>query len=125
MTDNEIIKYLEQAIDKYNKNEIFVDNMRLDELSLDLINRQKAEIERLQKDLNIWKDIAHRETGYVEIAKYEAYKELGEKVYKHIRAKAFNLSLLRTLNATFSAKELYEVAEEVNDIVKEKVGDTE
>ena len=48
MTDNEIIKYLEQAIDKYNKNEIFVDNIRLDKLSLDLIKRQQAEIERLR-----------------------------------------------------------------------------
>lgn len=48
MTDNEIIKYLEQAIDKYNKNEIFVDNIRPDKLSLDLINRQQAEIERLK-----------------------------------------------------------------------------
>ena len=46
MTDNEIIKYLDQAIDKYNKNEIFVDNIRLDKLSLDIINRQKAEIEK-------------------------------------------------------------------------------
>ena len=42
MTDNEIIKYLEQTIDKYNKNEIFVDNIKLDKLSLDLIKRQQA-----------------------------------------------------------------------------------
>ena len=48
MTDNEIIKYLEQTIDKYNKNEIFVDNIKLDKLSLDLIKRQQAEIERLR-----------------------------------------------------------------------------
>ena len=48
MTDNEIIKYLEQTIDKYNKNEIFVDNIRLDKLSLDLIKRQQAEIEMLR-----------------------------------------------------------------------------
>lgn len=48
MTDDEIIKYLEQAIDKYNKNEIFVDNIRLDKLSLDLIKRQQAEIERVR-----------------------------------------------------------------------------
>ena len=48
MTDNEIIKYLEQTIDKYNKNEIFVDNIRLDKLSLDLIKCQQAEIERLR-----------------------------------------------------------------------------
>ena len=48
MTDNEIIKYLEQTIDKYNKNEIFVDNIKLDKLSLDLIKRQQAEIEGLR-----------------------------------------------------------------------------
>ena len=48
MSDNEIIKYLEQAIDKYNKNEIFVDNIRLDKLSLDIIKRQQAEIEKLK-----------------------------------------------------------------------------
>ena len=48
MTENEIIKYLEQTIDKYNKNEIFVDNIKLDKLSLDLIKRQQAEIERLR-----------------------------------------------------------------------------
>ena len=53
MTDNEIIKYLEQAIDKYNKNEIFVDNIRLDKLSLDLINRQKAEYNNLLEQFRI------------------------------------------------------------------------
>ena len=47
MTDDEIIKYLEQAIDEYNKNEIFVDNIRLDKLSLDIIKRQKAEYNNL------------------------------------------------------------------------------
>ena len=51
MTDNEIIKYLEQTIDKYNKNEIFVDNIRLDKLSLDIIKRQQAEIDGLRADL--------------------------------------------------------------------------
>ena len=50
MTDSEIIKYLEQAIDKYNKNEIFVDNIRLDKLSLDIIKRQQAEIEKYKNN---------------------------------------------------------------------------
>lgn len=52
MTDDEIIKYLEQSIDKYNKNEIFVDNIRLDKLSLDLIKHQQAEIEKLKAHIN-------------------------------------------------------------------------
>ena len=35
---------------------------------------------RLQAALKEWKNIAHKETGYVEIAKAEAYKEFAEKV---------------------------------------------
>ena len=55
--------------------------------ALDLINRQKAEIERLyivleenQKATKHWKDIAHRETGYVKAAKAEAIKEFAERL---------------------------------------------
>ena len=53
MTDKEIIKYLEQAIDKYNKNKIFVDDIRLDKLSLDLIKRQQAEYNNLLEQFRI------------------------------------------------------------------------
>lgn len=47
MTDNEIIKALENHIDEFDKNGISVDNNRIDKLALDLINRQQAEIEKL------------------------------------------------------------------------------
>ena len=53
MTDKEIIKYLEQDIDKYNKNKIFVDDIRLDKLSLDLIKRQQAEYNNLLEQFRI------------------------------------------------------------------------
>ena len=53
----------------------------------DFINRQKAEIERLNhiraelsKEIDIWKDIAKRETGYVGIARSEAIKEFAERL---------------------------------------------
>lgn len=46
----------------------------------DFINRQKAEIERLESDVEIWKDIAHRETRYVEIILTEAIKEFAERL---------------------------------------------
>ena len=46
----------------------------------DLINRQQAEIEKLQNDLNIWKDIAYRETSYVEKARVAAVKEFTERL---------------------------------------------
>lgn len=47
-----------------------------------LVDDQQAEIERLQNDLSTWKDIAHRETSYVSIAKAEAIKELLDKIEK-------------------------------------------
>ena len=48
MTDKEIIKALEIHINEFDKTGISVDNNRLDKLTLDLINRQQAEIERLK-----------------------------------------------------------------------------
>lgn len=53
----------------------------------DLINRQKAEIDRLNhiraelsKGIDIWIDIAKREMGYVELARAEAIKEFVERL---------------------------------------------
>ena len=80
MTDNEIIKYLEQAIDKYNKNEIFVDNIRLDKLSLDIIKRQQAEIDGLRADL---KRVCTERDAHIctnNFIKSEAIKEFADKL---------------------------------------------
>jgi hypothetical protein len=55
---------------------------KLSKDALSLINRQRAEIEGLRSDLGIWKDIAHRETGYVKIAKSEAVNEFAERLKK-------------------------------------------
>ena len=43
-------------------------------------NLQQAEIKELQKGLDIWIDIAHRETLCVEQAKAEAIKDFAEEV---------------------------------------------
>lgn len=75
-----------------------------------------AEIERLQKDLGIWKDIAHRETRYVDIAKAEAYKEFAERLKecKH------------ECGCNYRKKPVYAVTEEkIDNLVKEMAGDTE
>ena len=84
MTDNEIIKVLECCSNAepcencpYQKQ---CDETDLAEIALNLINRQKAEIEMLQNDLSTWKDIAHRETSYVSIAKAEAVNEFAERL---------------------------------------------
>ena len=66
MTDNEIIK----ALEAYNGYTII-------EYAIDLINRQKAEIERLKKNidgLNIFT------TNHIKVIRLQAIKELTEKL---------------------------------------------
>ena len=126
MTDNEIIKYLEQTIDKYNKNEIFVDNIRLDELSLDLIKRQQAEIERLRSVQLVQANrIAElRSTKFEQInviqnlkqqlitSKSEAVKEFAERLKKV------------WFDNGYESPDV-DFEDFVDNLVKEMVGDTE
>lgn len=107
MTDSEIIKYLEQAIDEYDKNEIFVDNIRLDKFSLDLINRQKAEIERLKIENQSLRGSANSYKLHYNKARTEAVKEFAE----------------RLKNTYFIDSE--RLCYQVDKVSKEMVGDTE
>ena len=126
MTDNEIIKYLEQTIDKYNKNEIFVDNIRLDKLSLDLIKRQQAEIEMLRSVQLVQANrIAElRSTKFEQInviqnlkqqlitSKSEAVKEFAEKLKKV------------WFDHGYESPDV-DFEDFIDNLVKEMVGDTE
>lgn len=91
MTDNEIIKALMCCIaidcDCCPYCDINHCCAEMIESTLDLINRQKTEIERLyhlraelSKENDVWKDVAKRETGYVELARTEAIKEFAERL---------------------------------------------
>lgn len=101
MTDNEIIKALECCTDEsyencsecpYSTDTLSCKRLKLLEDSLDLINRQKAEIERLksandekfrQWDMLAEKTKQHYANLYEEakdILKAEAYKEFAERL---------------------------------------------
>ena len=114
MTDNEIIKYLEQAIDKYNKNEIFVDNMRLDKLSLELIKQKQAEIEKLKIENKSLRSAANSYKLHYNNARTEAVKELIEKLTKEYAH--CTLDFTTTIDIFFCS---------VKRIAKEMAGDTE
>lgn len=107
MTDKEIIKYLEQAIDKYNKNEIFVDNMRLDKLSLELIKQKQAEIEKLKIENKSLRSAANSYKLHYNNARTEAVNEFAEKLK----------------NTYFIDSE--RLCCQVDKVLKEMVGDTE
>ena len=97
MTDNDIIKALECCFDGYCEACAFDDNLnlnckdRLIENALNLIERQKAEIERMQAEKNVLKsvldkvlvDVREAKELYVkdiEKAKTEAIKEFWESL---------------------------------------------
>ena len=94
-TDDEIIEilnaYVERMCGKCNLKgiDICCNTCFIKAISqaADLINRQRAEIKRLyialeetQKATKYWKDIAHRETGYIKAARAEAIKEFAERL---------------------------------------------
>ncbi len=110
MTDNDIIKALEEYV-KENEFEYFHNNMMclypLIKNALDLINRQKAEIEAL---------IAGQETLQKNLAKslkVEAYKEIAESV------KIKTLAMVRSPEILTTA----DYIKCIDDIVKEWVGE--
>lgn len=91
MTDSEIIKALESSINTYNEKGIFVDTENLQQQVLDLLKRQKKELEAIKdkraivfklSDVqinevieNILKSVEYNERKI----KTEAYKEFAEK----------------------------------------------
>ena len=133
MTDNEIKQAL-PFLAKYCKNEY--NDIRVDEVLLgasDLINRQKAEIKDLKKDINHYKInlpyLEHQNEDFcgvpcsfmenlVEKARAEAIKEFAGKVRRYIKSYC-NPYGEPTLDYDTSLK----IMHFIDNLVKEKVGD--
>lgn len=118
MTDNEIIKALECCTDEsyencnecpYSIDTVSCERMKLLEDSLDLINRQKAEIERLKE----WENLLKAEK--YSLIKSEAIKEFAER----LKEKSF-----KTIRNYGLTKDVVEVCA-IDNLVKEMVGGKE
>lgn len=72
-TDEEIIKRLERCVKRGNRN-------YNTDIVLDLISRQKAEIEQWQEEANSWQTRFCKEIDNREEIKAEAYKEFAERL---------------------------------------------
>jgi hypothetical protein len=111
MSDNEIVKALECCgkssckgcpyLNKFPCNEFFPKD------ALDLINRQKAEMERLNELLEIRHKVFETKCEELEVAKAEAYKEFAERLKASIYSKYDEV--------------LY--AYEIDNLLKEMVGE--
>ena len=89
MTDNEIIKALECCTDEsyencnecpYSTDTLSCERLKLLEDSLELINRQKAEIEKLKKEVSVARDAYISIQDRYEHTKAESYKEFAERL---------------------------------------------
>ena len=101
MTDNEIIKWLEGMSNKYPNG--------FSTEALTLINRQKAEIERLQKEANLvsiqFQDLQERTNDI----KAEAYKEFAER-----------LTSISKQGGAYGLVSVFEIAKLLKEMVGEK-----
>lgn len=117
MTDSEIIKALEIcvnggkckdcAINPHKGNYGYCTSLALKE-ALVLINRQKAEIEGLQKEVITLKEMFYN----LQLEKSEAIKEFANKVYDKI----FSYSSFVDYDSVIMLNRLYEM---IDDLVKE------
>ena len=92
MTDSELIKALENSINTYNEKGVYVDAENLQQQVLDLIKRQKAELEAIkdekalvfklsEEQINETKGDLLKSAEYNERKiKAEAYKEFAERL---------------------------------------------
>ena len=126
MTDNEIIKALEYCVHNlykcpecpYNNETVSKCSVKLKFDTIDLINRQQAEIERA-KEINeqLYEEMSERQKEEVSIAKRMARK-------KAIKEFADRLKINYS-KPLFAVGSYNEFIREVDNLVKEMVGDTE
>ena len=122
MTDNDIIKALECCTDEsyencnecpYSIDAERCERMKLLEDILDLINHQKAEIERLKKEIQTTKDAYIMLQTKNAIIKSETVKEFAER----LKEKSF-----KTIRNYGLTKDVVEVCD-IDNLVKEMVGE--
>ena len=138
MTDSELIKALENSINTYNEKGVYVDTENIQQQVLDLLKRQKTEIERLKSmnqakldcihDLQKENEILSRNADtafqdglnerrdlFAPEIKAEAIKEFAER----LKEKSF-----KTIRNYGLTKDVVEVCD-IDNLVKEMVGDKE
>ena len=132
MTDNEIIKALEECIElRFDDTEYAT--VRLDTLSnaLDLITRQQAEIERLKNE-NMAKEAEYNDMleqrnsveRYLETAKSEAVKEFAARLKNEIISDtAYGCDSNQHSGYYDYTIKIGDIPEYIDNLVKEMVGD--
>lgn len=117
MTDSELVKALENSINTYNEKGVYVDTENIQQQVLDLIKRQRAEIERLEKARQRQAYLSCNLRGQkyelmnrISVVKNEAYKEFAQKAAIEL-TNAYSSEYARWIDDT------------LNNLLEELVGD--
>lgn len=105
MTDNEVIKALEK--EKYSFSDA-TRTYRAIEESIDLINRQNAEIEKLKNELEQAKIEISKHFDEIEKSENEAIKEFAERLKEEVKTEQIH----------YSYRDFVEIRD-INNLVKE------
>lgn len=114
MTDSELVKALENSINTYNEKGVYVDTENIQQQVLDLIKRQRAEIERLEKARQRQAYLSCNLRGQkyelmnrISAVKNEAYKEFAERLKSYLLLnKKGEMSVISFENVDSLLKEL-------------------
>ena len=129
MTDNEIIKALECCTDEsyencnecpYSTDTLSCERLKLLEDSLELINRQNAEIERLRKEVSVARDAYISIQDRYEHTKSEAIKEFAKRLENKIKTECNPYG-----KPTYDYDTSISILHYMDNLVKEMVSDTE
>lgn len=121
LTDEEIIKALEEEIHlaEYVDSDYCCNTeVSLLKSTLDLINRQKAEIEQWQEEANRWQTLSCQEIDDREEIEAEAYKEFANQIKMHKRR-------MRGFDLCYEFWDYAVSVEDIDNILKTMVGEEE
>lgn len=122
MTDSELIKALENSINTYNQKGIYVDTENIQQQALDLLKRQKKELEAIKDEKALVFKLSEEQINETkeDLLKSVEYNErkIKAKAYKEFAEKA----AIELTNA-YSSEYAHWIDDTLNNLLEELVGD--
>lgn len=122
MTDSELIKALENSINTYNEKGVYVDKENLQQQVLDLIKRQKKELEAIKEEKALVLKLSEEQInetkgGLLKSVEYNERKIKAE-AYKEFAQKA----AIELTNA-YSSEYAHWIDDTLNNLLEKLIGD--
>lgn len=122
MTDSELIKALENSINTYNQKGIYVDTENIQQQALDLLKRQKKELEAIKDEKALVFKLSEEQINETkeDLLKSVEYNErkIKAKAYKEFAEKA----AIELTNA-YSSEYAHWIDDTLNNLLEKLIGD--